>query len=105
MLHHLVSSRTREIAIRMALGAAPQRVRSFILGEGLRVTALGLLPGIGLSLVLARSLSTLLYEVGERDPGSYLAGAVFVGLVAVAACLLPARRAARVDPASALRSD
>jgi putative ABC transport system permease protein len=105
VLHHLVSSRTREIAIRMALGAAPQRVRSFILGEGLRVTALGLLPGIGLSLVLARSLSTLLYEVGERDPGSYLAGAVFVGLVAVAACLLPARRAARVDPASALRSD
>jgi hypothetical protein len=73
VLHHLVSSRTREIAVRMALGAAPQRMRSFILGEGLRVTLLGLLPGIGLSLVLARFLSALLYEVGERDPGSYLA--------------------------------
>jgi putative ABC transport system permease protein len=105
VLHHLVSARTREIAVRMALGAEPRRVRAFILGEGLRVTTLGLLPGLGLSLVLAKALSSLLYEVGERDPESYLAGAGMIGLVAVAACLLPARRAARVDPATALRSD
>jgi putative ABC transport system permease protein len=105
VLHHLVSARTREIAVRMALGAEPQRVRAFILGEGLRVTALGLLPGLGLSLALAKALSSLLYEVGERDPGSYLAAAGLIALVAVVACLLPARRAARVDPASALRSE
>jgi ABC-type antimicrobial peptide transport system permease subunit len=89
----------------MALGAEPRRVRAFILGQGLGVTALGLLPGLGLSLALARSLSALLYEVGERDPGSYVAGAGLIGLVAVVACLFPARRAARVDPASALRTE
>ena len=69
------------------------------------MTALGLLPGIVLSLVLASALRALLYEVGAHDPGSYLAGVGLISLVAVAACLLPARRAARVDPASALRSD
>jgi putative ABC transport system permease protein len=105
VLHHLVAARTREIAVRMALGAEPRRVRAFILGEGLRVTALGLLPGLGLSLVLARSLEALLYDVGERDPGSYLAGAGLITGVAVVACLFPARRAGRVDPAEALRSE
>jgi predicted permease len=105
VLHRLVAARTREIAVRMALGAEPRRVRAFVFGEGLRVTALGLLPGLGLSVVVARCLSTLLYEVGERDPESYLAGAGLIGLVAVVACLVPAHRAARVDPAHALRSE
>jgi putative ABC transport system permease protein len=105
VLHHLVSTRTHDIAIRMALGAEPQRMRAFILGEGLAVTALGLLPGLGLSLALARSLSPLLYEVGERDPASYVGGVWLVALVALSASLLPALRAARVDPAEALRSE
>jgi putative ABC transport system permease protein len=105
VLHHLVSARTREIAIRMALGAEPRRMRAYILGQGLRVTAMGLLAGIGIAFVLARSLSALLYEVKAGDTGSYLAAAGLVILVAVVACLLPAGRAARVDPATALRSD
>jgi ABC-type antimicrobial peptide transport system permease subunit len=100
-----VSGRTREIAIRMALGADPGRVRAFVLGQGLGVTALGVGLGLAVSAVGARSLSSLLYEVGERDPGSYLGGAALIGLVAVVASLLPARRAARVEPTVALRSE
>ena len=105
VLHHFVSGRTREIAIRMALGAEPRHILGFVLSQGLGVTALGLALGGALSLVLARSLSALLYGVGERDPWSYLGGAALIGLVAVVACLLPARRAARVDPTRALRSE
>jgi len=105
VLHHFVSGRTREIAIRMALGAEPRRIRGFVLGHGLGVTGLGLALGGALSLVLARSLSALLYGVAEHDPWSYLVGATLIGLVAAVACLLPARRAARVDPTVALRAD
>jgi ABC-type antimicrobial peptide transport system permease subunit len=100
-----VSGRTREIGIRMALGAEPRRIRSLVLRQGLGVTALGLTLGGALSLVLARSLSGLLVGVGERDPWSYLGGAALIGLVAAIACLLPARLAARVDPTRALRSE
>jgi len=105
VLHHFVSGRIREIAIRTALGATPRQVRSLVLAHGLGVTALGLALGGALSLALARSLSALLYGVDERDPLSYLGGAALVGVVAVIACLLPARRAVSVDPTLALRSE
>jgi putative ABC transport system permease protein len=105
VLHRFVAGRTREIAIRMALGAEPRRVRSFVLGQGLAMAALGSALGFALSLVLARSLSALLYEVQDRDPWSYLAAGALIVLVAAAASLLPARRAAAVDPIVALRSE
>ena len=105
VLHHFVSGRTREIAIRMALGADPGRVRRFVLSQGLGVTAVGVALGSALSLVLARSLSALLYGLDERDPWSHLGGVVLIGLIAAIACLLPARRAARVDATVALRSE
>jgi predicted permease len=105
VLHHFVSGRTREIAIRMALGADPRRVRRFVLSQGVGVTVLGVTLGSALSLVLARSLSALLYSVDERDPWSYLAGVVLIGLLTAIASLLPARRAARVDATVALRSE
>jgi putative ABC transport system permease protein len=105
VLHHFVSGRTREIAIRMALGADPGRVRRFVLSQGLGVTALGVVLGSGLSLLLARSLSTLLYGLDGRDPWSHFGGVVLIGLVAAAASLVPARRAARVDATVALRSE
>jgi putative ABC transport system permease protein len=105
VLHHFVSGRTREIAIRMALGADPGRVRRFVLSQGLGVTALGVALGSALSLVLARSLSALLYGLDERDPWSHLGGIGLIGLVAAVASLLPARRAARVDATVALRSE
>jgi putative ABC transport system permease protein len=105
VLHHFVSGRTREIAIRMALGADPGRVRRFVLSQGLGVTALGVALGSALSLVLARSLSALLYGLDARDAWSHLAGVGLIGLVAALASLLPARRAARVDATVALRSE
>jgi ABC-type antimicrobial peptide transport system permease subunit len=89
----------------MALGADPRRVRRFVLTQGAGVTAFGVALGSALSLVLARSLSALLYGLNERDPWSYLVGASLIGLVATAASLLPARRATRVDATVALRSE
>jgi len=105
VLHHFVSGRTREIAIRMALGAEPRRVRRFVLAQGVGVTAVGVGLGSALSLVLARSLSALLYGLSGRDPWSHLGGAALIGIVAVMASLFPARRAARVDATVALRSE
>jgi ABC-type antimicrobial peptide transport system permease subunit len=104
-LHHFVSGRTREIAIRMALGADPGRVRRFVLWQGLGVTALGVALGSALSLPLARSLSALSCGLDERDRWSHLGGVVFISLVAAAASLVPARRAGRVDATVALRSE
>ena len=105
VLHHFVSGRVREIAIRMALGADPGRVRRFVLAQGFGVTALGVALGSALSLVLARSLSALLYGLDARDPWTHLGGVGLIGLVAALASLLPARRAARVDATVALRSE
>ena len=87
VLHHFVSGRIREIAIRMALGADPVQVRRFILRQGLGVTALGVALGSALSLLLARSLSALLFGLDERDPWSHLGGVVLIGVVAAAASL------------------
>ena len=69
------------------------------------MTALGVVLGSALSLVLARSLSALLYGLDERDPWSHLGGVVLIGLIAAIACLLPARRASRIDATVALRSE
>jgi putative ABC transport system permease protein len=105
VLHHFVSGRIREIAIRMALGADPARVRRFVLWQGLGVTALGVAIGSALSLVLARSLRALLYGLDAGDPWTHVGGTFVIGLVAALASLLPARRAARVDATVALRSE
>jgi putative ABC transport system permease protein len=105
VLHHFVSGRVREIAIRMALGADPGRVRRFVLSQGLGVTAPGVALGSVLSLMLARSLSALLYGLDAWDPWSHLAGVGLIGVVAALASLLPARRAARVDATVALRAE
>jgi ABC-type antimicrobial peptide transport system permease subunit len=80
-------------------------VRRFVLSQGLGVTALGVALGSALSLVLARSLSALLYGLDAGDPWSHLVGVVLIGLVAALASLLPARRAARVEATMALRSE
>ncbi len=105
VLQHFVAGRTREIAIRMALGAAPRRVLSFVLRQGLGVTALGLALGLALSLALARSLSGMLHGVHENDPLTYVGAAISIALIAAAACLFPARRASRLQPVVILRSE
>ncbi|MEZ4455131.1 MAG: FtsX-like permease family protein [Gemmatimonadales bacterium] len=100
-----VTQETREIGVRMALGAEPGTIVAGVLRRGLRLVALGVLIGSALALAVTRALGGLLVGVRPADPGVF--AVVIVGLTGVtaAAALLPARRAARLDPLSALRSD
>lgn len=103
MISHFVTRRAREYGIRIALGLAPVRVISLVLGRGLRLVALGSAMGIVAALLLTRLLSSLLYGIGAADPKA-LAGAVLaLLLIGALAAFLPARRASRTDPASVLR--
>jgi putative ABC transport system permease protein len=104
LIAYTVSRRTHEIGIRMALGAAPRRVLGMVLGQGLRSVALGLALGALAALALARLLSGLLFGVAPTDVLCYVGSGVLLVLVAVLACLLPARRATSIDPQIALRS-
>ena len=100
-----VRQRTTEIGIRVALGAAPDRVVREVLAEGARLTALGIAIGLALALVASRALSSLLFSVRPTDPPTYAAVALTLSAVALFACYVPARRAARVDPMIALRAE
>jgi putative ABC transport system permease protein len=100
-----VSERTREIGIRMALGAKRRDVLRMILGQGMRVSALGIVMGLAIALGLTRLLRTMLFEVSTTDPLTFGLVATMVSLVALMACYLPARRATRVDPLVALRDE
>jgi putative ABC transport system permease protein len=100
-----VSRRTQEIGIRMALGAKPADVMRSVLGGGGKLAAIGTAIGIAGALALTRYLKTLLYEVSTTDPATLTGAAALLGLVALAAVWLPARRATRVDPVVALRSE
>jgi ABC-type antimicrobial peptide transport system permease subunit len=102
---YLVAQRTREFGIRMALGAGPADVRRLVLGEGLRLLAVGLALGMALAALVARALSGLLYEVSATDPASFTLAPVLLGLATLLACELPARRATRLAPMQALRHE
>jgi predicted permease len=99
-----VSQRTREIGVRMALGAEGRQVLRMVLARGLRLVALGMTLGVGLALVASRSLESLLYGVSGRDPLTLAAVPAILAAVAGAACLVAARRATKLDPLAALRS-
>jgi ABC-type antimicrobial peptide transport system permease subunit len=106
LLSYSVNQRTREIGIRMALGADRGTVLLMILRQGLMLTLIGLGIGLAGALVATKyleSLETMLYGVTPRDPLTYLLAGAALMLVALAACLLPARRATKVDPLVALR--
>ena len=100
-----VREETREIGLRMALGAAPEQVRRDVLSRGFSVVAVGGAVGLGGALASSQVLAGLLFQVYPADPVSLGAACVLLGLVALAAMYLPARRATRVDPAIALRSE
>jgi putative ABC transport system permease protein len=100
-----VSERTREIGVRSALGATPGRLIASIVGQGGRLAALGILLGLGGSLALTRYLQSLLFGVAPNDPATLVGVCVLLVGVTLAACLVPAARAARVDPSAALRSE
>jgi putative ABC transport system permease protein len=105
VLAYAVAQRTREIGVRMALGAKPADVTRMILGRGMKLSAIGLLAGGALAAGLAALLRTLLYGVTLAAPGIYAGTAAALVLVAMAACVIPAQRAARVDPSVALRNE
>jgi putative ABC transport system permease protein len=100
-----VVRREREIGVRMALGAARGQVLSMILHEGLRLTLMGVAAGALAALFLTRFLASFLFGISATDPLTYLGTAFALAAVAALACLLPARRATRIDPAVALRSE
>ena len=105
VLAYAVAQRTREIGVRMALGAKPRDVTRMILGGGVKLSAIGLLAGGALAAGLANLLETLLFGVTVVAPGIYVGTAATLLLVALMACVIPAQRASRVDPAVALRNE
>jgi ABC-type antimicrobial peptide transport system permease subunit len=104
VLSYSTSQRTRELGIRMALGAQPGDVVGMVLRNGLTLAALGLVIGAVVYVGIGgRVLSALLYGVGPRDPLTLAAGIILLAMAALLACWVPARRAASVDPAVTLR--
>lgn len=103
VISYSVSCRTRELGIRMALGASPRAIRRMVLQEGFRIAAIGLGIGVIAALALTRFLKSQLYGIGATDPYTFLGAAILLLIVALAACYIPARRAMRVDPMVALR--
>jgi ABC-type antimicrobial peptide transport system permease subunit len=105
VLNYNVGQRTREIGVRMALGATPSSVVALILRHGLKFASLGLGIGMAASLGLTQLLKRVLFEISPFDPISFAAVAIMLAAIGALACWLPARRATRVDPMTALRAE
>jgi predicted permease len=105
VMAHLVAFRTSEIGIRMALGATPGAVLRMVLGHGRKLTLIGIGIGIGAGVAVSRLLQQVLFEVDPADPWIYLAVSTILLLVSELASFLPARRATRIDPVTALRME
>ena len=105
VMAYTVSQRTREIGIRIALGASPREVLRLIVGQGARLIALGLGIGLVVALLGSRLIHSLLYGISSANPLVYVSGLALLTAVALLACWLPARRATRVDPLQALRQE
>jgi predicted permease len=103
LIAYSVARRTHEVGVRMALGAQRGDVLRMVIGEGMLLTGIGIVLGAGAGLALTRFLQSLLFDVKPTDPGTFVAVAVVLAVVASLACYIPARRAANVDPMEALR--
>jgi len=100
-----VNERTREIGIRMALGAEGKDVLRMVLSQGMRVAAIGIIAGLAIAFAVTRLLTTLLFKVSPTDPKTFASVALMLSVVALLACYLPARRATKVDPLVALKDE
>jgi putative ABC transport system permease protein len=105
VIAYTVQQRTREIGIRIALGASRERVVAMVVRRGLMLALAGITLGSAAAYAVSRVLQSLLYGVGARDPITFIAVAALLGVVAVLASWVPARRAARVDPLAAMRAE
>jgi putative ABC transport system permease protein len=105
VLSQLVARRTREIGIRVALGAAPRNVLGLVLRQGVTMIAIGAVLGIGVALALTRTLQALLFEVRPSDPATFAIATICLCTAGLAACWLPVRAALRIAPVDALRTE
>jgi putative ABC transport system permease protein len=102
-MSYTVGERRREIGVRVAMGARPGEVQALVVRQGMSVAAIGVTLGLAGSLAAARLLRRLLFGIGPADLPAFAAAVALLSAVAVLACYVPARRAARVDPMVALR--
>jgi ABC-type antimicrobial peptide transport system permease subunit len=102
---YAVAQRTREMGIRMSLGADASTVIKLLTGSGMKLVAVGGVVGLALALLVARLLSQLLFGIGAFDPVTFVTVPALLGGVALLAAYFPARRASRIDPVSALRAE
>jgi ABC-type antimicrobial peptide transport system permease subunit len=103
VLAYTVAQRTSELCIRMALGSSTSEIFRMVLGNGLKLTAIGLGIGLAVSLAFSRFMQSLLFGVEPTEPVVFVAVIVLLGLAAAAACYVPARRATQLEPMGALR--
>jgi ABC-type antimicrobial peptide transport system permease subunit len=105
VLSTLVRQRTAEIGVRMALGAAPGSIFQLVVGQGLRLSAGGIVLGLAAAFALTRVMTSMLVGVKATDPPTFAAVAALFFAIAALACWIPARRAAGLDPTQALREE
>jgi ABC-type antimicrobial peptide transport system permease subunit len=105
VMSYAVTRRTNELGVRSALGASPWQIVGLVLRQGMGLAGAGLIVGLAASVMLTRFMGSLLYGVGAGDPLTLVAVTVVLGVVAMLACVLPAKRASAVDPVVALRCE
>jgi ABC-type antimicrobial peptide transport system permease subunit len=105
IMAYTVVQRTNEIGVRLALGALPEQVLAMVLREAAWLSLSGIIVGVGMALLVGRLLKSMLYGVAPNDPLTFLATAVLLLAIALAASWIPARRAAQVQPVQALRHE